>query len=350
MGVAWKEGSVALKIATERPDGLDGVGWKALPMVPSHVLKRAVEALRESVVIVDAQAADRPIIYVNEAFEQVTGYAAAEVVGRNCRFLQGERTDPASVARIREAIETQAGCTVELLNYRKDGSIFHNELRIAPVFDDAGVLTHFIGLQRDVTREALAEEKVRDYAEQLASMNRELHEMATHDPLTELPNRRAFEQRIEELCGAAMRQRTPLSVFMIDVDHFKTYNDNYGHRQGDACLRRVGTFLESVVRRSDVAARYGGEEFIVAMVGNSPEDDARLAERLRAGVADMKLAHAFSDGANHVTISVGYASNVPEDINSINTLIESADRALYRAKDQGRNRVAAAVDDQTVAT
>jgi len=311
-------------------------------MVPLHVLKRAVEALRESVVIVDAQAADRPIIYVNEAFERVTGYPAAEAVGRNCRFLQGEKTDPAAVARVREAIEMQAGCTVELLNYRKNGSIFYNELRVAPVFDDAGVLTHFIGLQRDVTREVLAERKVHDYAEQLASMNRELHEMATHDPLTELPNRRAFEQRIEELCSAAMRQRNPLTVFMIDVDHFKAYNDNYGHRQGDACLRRIGGFLESVVRREDVAARYGGEEFIVAMVGNTPEDDARLAERLRAGVAALNLAHAFNSDANHVTISVGYASNVPEDINGINTLIEAADKALYHAKERGRNRTAAA--------
>jgi len=317
-------------------------------MMPSHVLQRAVEALRESVVIVDAQAPDMPIIYVNDAFERVTGYEADEVIGRNCRFLQGQKTDPASVARVREGIATRSGCTVDLLNYRKDGSVFYNELRIAPVFDDGGVLTHFIGLQRDVTRQVLAEQKVRDYAAQLQTINHELEQLAAQDPLTELPNRRAFDERIDALCRSAMQQRRPLSVFMIDVDHFKVYNDHYGHRQGDACLQRIGKVIQSVVRRDDVAARYGGEEFIVAMVGNSPEDDARLAERLRAGVAELDLAHAFNQQATHVTISVGYATGVPEDINSINTLIESADRALYHAKDQGRNRVATA-DDQTVA-
>jgi PAS domain S-box-containing protein len=123
--------------------------------------ERAIQAVSQGIVITDAARPDHPIVYVSPAFEQVTGYTAAEVVGRNCRFLQGRDTDPACVSRLGEAVARREACTVELLNYRKDGTPFWNEVAVAPVRDDGGNLTHFVGVQTDVTHRRALEDQLR---------------------------------------------------------------------------------------------------------------------------------------------------------------------------------------------
>lgn len=306
-------------------------------MLDSKISKQALESLRESVVIVDAQAPDHPILYVNRAFERITGYRADEVVGRNCRFLQGPRTDPAVVAQIREAVDAAAGCDVRLLNYRKDGTAFHNELRIAPIFDDQGDLTYFIALQRDVTREVIAENLARSYSDELESLNAELHQLALRDPLTDLHNRRYFDTRLEVMSRAAADSRRPLSVFLIDVDHFKRLNDHYGHQVGDDCLARLGRALRQVARAEDLVARYGGEEFVIAALGDDRRN-ARFASRLLWKVRALNMPHEPSPVADCVTISIGYAAETPNESCDADAIVESADRALYRAKQLGRNR------------
>ncbi len=134
---------------------------------PPVLLERALGAAGEGIVIADARLPDMPLIYVNPAFEAVTGYSRAETLGRNCRFLQGEDTDGAALAAIREAIAERRGVVVELLNYRKDGTPFWNRLSITPVQDAAGKVTHFIGVQSDVTERRLAQEG-------LAAANRQM--------------------------------------------------------------------------------------------------------------------------------------------------------------------------------
>ena len=144
------------------PPGLDNqlAGWLALK-------DRALAVAAEGVTIADARLPDRPLIYANEGFERMTGYSAADVMGRNCRFLQGPDTDPGAMAEIRSALAERRECVVEILNYRKDGTTFWNRLSITPVRDGAGEVTHFIGVQSDVTARRVAEDGLRRSKEAL---------------------------------------------------------------------------------------------------------------------------------------------------------------------------------------
>jgi sigma-B regulation protein RsbU (phosphoserine phosphatase) len=142
-------------------------GWAGTPRDWLVLKDRALDVAAEGVTIADARVPDRPLIYANEGFERITGYAVAEALGRNCRFLQGPDTDPAAIAEIRAALAEGRECLVELLNYRKDGTTFWNRLSITPVRDTAGVVTHFIGIQSDVTARRLAEAGLRRSKEAL---------------------------------------------------------------------------------------------------------------------------------------------------------------------------------------
>ena len=167
-----------------------------------------------------------------------------------------------------------------------------------------------------------------------------LESRALLDGLTNIPNRRRFDEMLEIEWKRAHRSGLPLSLVMVDVDFFKRYNDHYGHGAGDVCLKSVATVLaESIARPSDMAARYGGEEFVMLL----PETDAAgalaIAERLRCQVENQHLVHEYSDVSNWVTISIGVASMLPDSEDSQLALLEQADQMLYRAKESGRNRV-----------
>lgn len=175
----------------------------------------------------------------------------------------------------------------------------------------------------------------------IALTNAALYEKATVDNLTRLHVRRYFFQRLSELVKKARQREQPLSLLMLDLDHFKRLNDTYGHPAGDAVLRSAGKLLRSLVRNVDVASRYGGEEFAVILPDADVEVASRIGERIRAAIA----AHGFEhDGDRHsVTVSIGIAS-LHEDERR-DHLIKRADQALYDAKDRGRNLVAIAADD-----
>ena len=163
------------------------------------------------------------------------------------------------------------------------------------------------------------------------------------DGLTGLFNRRSLDQRLDEEWRRGQRSGQPLAVAMIDVDHFKLYNDHYGHGPGDECLKAVGAALKASVKRpSDLVARYGGEEFCL-MLPESDLDAVRIvAEQARAAIGALQLPHTASLTAPHVTVSIGVAAAVPQAESSVKTLLQQADAALYRAKQAGRNRVGVA--------
>lgn len=174
---------------------------------------------------------------------------------------------------------------------------------------------------------------------ELEEKNVELERLSSQDGLTGIANRRMFDEFSAKEWGRAARDQVPLSLILIDIDHFKPYNDNYGHQGGDDCLRQVAQKLASTVRRpSDLVARYGGEEFAVVMPGTDLEGAKSIAAALCEGVSSMGLPHAHSSTASHVTISMGVASVVPSADSSPQQLIEKADGALYRAKESGRNQ------------
>ncbi|HKA45285.1 MAG TPA: diguanylate cyclase [Burkholderiales bacterium] len=174
---------------------------------------------------------------------------------------------------------------------------------------------------------------------QLTAANRQLQALANQDSLTGIANRRSFDFLITQHFAQAARQRTALSVVLCDVDHFKAYNDRYGHVAGDECLRRIGSVLASTCRRStDFAARYGGEEFAVLLPDTPSEGALEMIETARREVAGLAIPHELSPTGNIVTFSAGIATYVNGRDDAPAQLIARADNALYRAKDLGRNR------------
>ena len=167
-----------------------------------------------------------------------------------------------------------------------------------------------------------------------------LAELANLDSLGIL-NRRGFDQKLAAEWNRAKRHGTSLALIWLDTDFFKAYNDHYGHPQGDACLRKVVSALQAVLRRaSDFLARWGGDEFMAILADTPLNEAVNVAEKMRSQVAELAIPHKYSEVAPYVTISLGVASRVPGDNDSADDLVKDTDAALYRAKETGRNRVA----------
>ncbi len=174
--------------------------------------------------------------------------------------------------------------------------------------------------------------------DELHRVNRELEELSVIDPLTSLVNRRGLNMHLSREWGRSNREGSALSLILIDVDHFKKYNDNYGHLEGDNCLEKVSKAMVSVAMRpADVVARYGGEEFVVLLPNTGLDGAAEVAERIRAAVQALALPHAHSSTADCVTVSIGVAEKGEKTYSD--DLISEADKALYTAKENGRNGV-----------
>jgi diguanylate cyclase (GGDEF)-like protein len=175
---------------------------------------------------------------------------------------------------------------------------------------------------------------------ELDKKNLALNLLAREDALTGLANRRHFNEVLEAEITRSQRSRQPLSLILCDVDFFKNYNDHYGHVAGDNCLQTIGQILLQTFKRAgDLPARYGGEEFAVIFPGIPPGTAGLLAEKLRLGMMAEAIPHAFSAVAEVVTLSIGVVEAHPERERNAEWYINEADKALYRAKEKGRNRV-----------
>ena len=189
-------------------------------------------------------------------------------------------------------------------------------------------------LQRDEAYRALRESQ-----QQLTAMNIELQRLTHVDGLTEVYNRRHFDEHIQLEWGRSLRDQSHLSVLMIDIDDFKQYNDTYGHLGGDEALKKVARTLQlNVARSTDLVARFGGEEFALIMPTTPLTGASFMAEKLRLAVRELQLGHAGSTGDRHLTVSIGVASTIPQRGGSPIQLIEAADKALYEAKRSGKDR------------
>lgn len=184
--------------------------------------------------------------------------------------------------------------------------------------------------------------ELEEKTKKLEELAAELERLAFFDPLTGVPNRRAFDQRLNEMEANYLRYRTPYALVVIDIDHFKLYNDAFGHHRGDELLRSLAELFVASVRSGDFVARFGGEEFVVLCFGANEEEGKAVAERLREAVERRSFPHPQSPVARVVTISCGVCGR--ENATSSGNLFVYADRALYSAKQQGRNRVQAFSD------
>ncbi len=283
---------------------------------------RAIEACVNPIVIVDVDAPGAPLIYVNGAFETITGYTSEEALGRNCNFLQGIDTDQPELQKLRAAIREQRPASVLLRNYRKDGTMFLNELYIAPVSEthEGGVVRHFVGVLYDVT--------------QIKRYQADLEHQANYDILTGLANRNLLNERTQQALIHARRYEQALTLVFIDLDNFKLVNDSLGHGAGDELIATVGARLQTCVRDGDTVARIGGDEFVLLLINQEePGGNVCVIQRIQQELVKPVLIRGQDIV---VTCSMGVA-RFPEDGEDVESLLANADAAMYRAKSSGRN-------------
>jgi diguanylate cyclase (GGDEF)-like protein/PAS domain S-box-containing protein len=302
-------------------------------------LAQAIAQSHDGITIVDARKDGLPLIYVNEGFEKLTGFSATEMLGKGYHALQGHDTEQPEIHEIRAAIAKAQSCLVTLRNYRKDGSMFWNELSISPVFDSEKTLTHYIGIQKDVTARVLLEQHLHQSNFDLHTINQQLNTLVNIDPLVGLSNRRHFDECLVNLRATALRTRSELSVLIIDIDHFKQFNEVYGHAAGDECLRMVGDCVaKSFVRNSDCAARYSGREFAVVTLSANFDEMCGHAQKLCEQVRALNIPHSES-AHGIVTLSIGGVHRQPNRETDTAIFTQLAEQALVEAKHNGRDRI-----------
>ena len=318
---------------------------KAIETIPSlQELLAAIEATSNGVVLVDCRQPDMPISFVNSGFERLTGYSRAEAVGRNCRFLQGPDTDRDSVAVLHRAVAEGRPFTARLLNYRKDGSMFWNELIINPIHDENSTLIGFVGVQNDVTAEVTARreiaKKIRELEvakRSLDAANAELQRIAYFDPLTELPTRWLFQDRLTRSLQRSKRTGEMVAIAFLDLDGFKHVNDTFGHEVGDVALRQVAERIRGRLRETDTLARLGGDEFVVLL-------DTPVSQDILMTICD-RITRTFATpfilagSSVYLGVSIGTAF-YPDDGETAQCLMRFADAAMYRSKTDKRSQIA----------
>lgn len=282
--------------------------------------RQAIDSSNDGVMITDSSLPDRPLIYVNQAFERITGYTESEALGRNARFLLGEETEQIGVEELRCALREQRAAKIVLRNYRKDGSLFWNELSLAPVHDEESKVRHYISIINDITER-------KNYESQLEYQS-------GHDALTGLANRSLLSDRLEQAIARANRTKSMVAVLLLDLDRFKLVNDGLGHNVGDTLLAIVAQRLVACVRTTDTVARLGGDEFVVVMTDLDSEHDA--APSARKLLKQLSQPMTIAEREIVATASMGIAL-YPKDAEHASVLLKNADVAMYRAKELGRN-------------
>lgn len=293
--------------------------------------RRAIESSSNGILICDMSLRDSPVVYVNPAFERITGYPADEIIGRNPHFLAGKNLVQVGLEEIYAAVREQRAGSVILRNYRKDGSLFWNELSISPVRDESGSVTHFVGIFNDVT------ERIR-YQE-------EIEHQATHDTLTGLANRTLLADRLDQAVVYAHRSGRLVAVLLLDLDRFKLINDGLGHNTGDTLLKIVAQRFASCIRKGDTIARLGGDEFVIILTDVAQEDD--VAPIARKIIETLMLPLEIDGQEIFTTASIGI-SLYPKDGTDQEALLKNADTAMYRVKASGHNAYRFYTEDMNV--
>ena len=291
----------------------------------AYLLTDAMHHMREAFVITTAEL-DPPgpeIVYVNEAFCKMSGYTREELIGKTPRIMQGPKTRRSELDRLRHQLSLGKPYEGEIVNYRKDASEFVIEWYIVPLRDNAGDISHWMASLRDVTGRKILEE--------------ELRYQTLHDPLTNLPNRVLFIDRLEHALSLAVRGRRLSAVLFMDLDEFKFVNDSMGHEAGDDLLIQVAERLRTGLRAEDTVSRFGGDEFGILLEDVSgPDYVADVATRI---IERLREPFILDDHELTITCSIGTVLAAPSQ-NLNNEMLRKDDLAIYEAKRMGNDRFA----------
>ena len=289
-------------------------------------LRTIVNHMAEGLLIIEA---DGRIQYTNPACDHYLGYRENELAGRSI----GELLSPLVTQEYLDYFAMYAANpetahnhgTREVAIRHRNGEAMSMDLTLTPMYLRQPL---YIGLLHDITHHKQSEDA--------------LQRAAYLDPLTKIANRRHFDSFLEKEWQRAVRNGGTLSLVVLDVDHFKLYNDSLGHPAGDTCLQQVALAIQAHACRSgDLAARYGGEEFVMLFAETEAENAMVLAETIRADIENLRLPHPRSPTSNWITVSIGVATIRPHQLDDREALFVAADRALYVAKEGGRNQVRA---------
>jgi diguanylate cyclase (GGDEF)-like protein/PAS domain S-box-containing protein len=301
--------------------------------------RRLVASAPEGVALVDAQNPERPVIYANTAFEALTGYSAAELLGRNLRLLQGEDREQDGRHRLREALGKGESCRVLLRNYRKDGTVFWNEMTILPLLDADGRLTHFAGHHRDAGERLRVDPKLT--RDSLSGAHQPTAVAIRDDRLTGLFTLAYLEELLKRDWSVAQREKRSIAVFAIDIDALDLYNATFGRAAGDSTIRRVAHVVSGCLRRSsDVTARIDGGSLIAFAPGLTTEQALRIGQLMAERVRELRIHHPRSAILRYISVSVGVCAAVPDSTDSPAGLVEKSQKQLQIAKKSGRNQAA----------
>ncbi len=302
-----------------------------------RLLSRAIESSVNAILIIDIVDKGYPIIYANPAFEQITGHAATEVLGRESNFMLGHEVNQSEAKAIRSALDEYREWHGTLRAFRKDGTLFWSEWHIAPVPRESGGIGHYIAVLTDITAQ-------REQTEQLAYQ-------ANFDALTGLANRNLLKDRLEQAIVKSRRHGDEIAVLFVDLDDFKLINDTLGHNVGDTLLKAIADRLKTCVRESDTVARIGGDEFVLLLVNQADSDrhadqahnhaapaslESGITLLMQKLIATVSAPLMLAERDIRMNCSIGI-SMYPQDGENADTLLKNADVAMYRAKELGRN-------------
>jgi two-component system cell cycle response regulator len=304
-----------------------------------ELYRRLVESSPEGVVLIDAQGTDHPVVYVNPAFEALTGYKSAELIGRNLRLLQADDRDQDGRHRLRDAMSRGETCRVLLRNYRKDGSLFWNEMTVMPLRHPDGCVTHYAGHHRDAGERLRIDPKVAK--DSLSGAHQPTAIAVRDDRLTGLYTLPYLEELLKRDWAVAHREQRSIAVFAVDIDALDLYNTTFGRAAGDSTIRRVAHIVSGCLRRSsDVTARIDGGSLIAFAPGLSIEQALRVGQLMAERVRDLRIHHPRSAVLRYISISVGVCASTPSASESPSDLLQKAQQQLQFAKKSGRNQAA----------
>jgi len=305
------------------------------------IYKNAVEACSAGIAVVDAED-DMPIIFVNRAFESITGYRSDEAVGHPASMLRGSNRHGDIVCAIQMARRCGADVCAELCSVRKDNTEYRHELCVSPIRNEQGNITHFVAVQTGLTQVQSAE-ATRPHPAEIAVLEApiapplppvdHLFSRPVRDELTGLSNEKMFREDLEHETQRSFRYNTPLSVLILDIDNFEDFIAAEGHASRDQAIVSIGEIIQDTARQTDRVARISGARFAVIMVNTDQANSTVLAERLRRNIerGDWPPASPLTATVGVATLGVGMAD--------ANEFLRSADEALLHAQAQGRNRV-----------